>query len=284
MGIGNAEAQILKKLKKKVQQATEEVLTDKAAEELAEETEQALDTFFSDANEERRQQMMDSILTQQEAPIPTEKAYHFNTKVIYEMITEQDGVRSEVAYNMWFSDQEQYMGTQVSASDPASEEDIPATMMTILDDKNQAAIILMEEQKIAQAIGMERLYAVDVEEGTDTYFESLEKTGKTKKILGYDCDQYLASNADMVCTFWITNDLEIYREDMFFNLNKSLGGNTFGKVPDGAKGFLMEMSFEHKSKNEKGRMLVKDIQEKNNTIEMNSYRFMNLSNLMQQEP
>ena len=70
---------------------------------------------------------------------------------------------------------------------------------------------------------------------------------------------------------------------MFYNLNKSLGGNTFGKVPNDAKGFMMEMSFEDKTKNEKGRMLVKDIQEKTKSVEMGSYQFMNLSGLMNQQ-
>ena len=45
LGTISTEAQILKKLKKGVQQATEEVLVEKAAKEIAEETEKLLDTM-----------------------------------------------------------------------------------------------------------------------------------------------------------------------------------------------------------------------------------------------
>ena len=229
---------------------------------------------------------MDALFGQGGEQIDTEKIYSFDTNVRYEMLFEANGESTQVEYSMWFSKNESYMGTQLAGVDgkKSGNQDIPASMMTILDDKNQATIILMEEQKIAQVIAMDRIKDIatkeESENGTETGFESLEKTGNKKQILGYDCEEYRSVNADLVYTFWITNDLEIYHKNMFYNLNKSMGGNSFGKVPHGAKGFMMEMTFENKSKNEKGRMLVKDIQEKNKSVDMSTYQFMNLSQMM----
>lgn len=47
---------------------------------------------------------------------------------------------------------------------------------------------------------------------------------------------------------------------MLFNLSESLGGNTFDQIPEAAKGFMMEMSYENFSTKEKGSMQVLDIQ------------------------
>ena len=282
LGTISTEAQILKKLKKGVQQATEEVLVEKAAEEIAEETEKLLDTL-TEEQKQGEQEEMNAVFGQGGEDIQTEPVYQFDTNVHYEMVFESNGESSRVAYSMWFSKSENYMGTEVTDMGSDNNQDIPVSMMTILDDKNQATIVLMEEQKIAQVIAMDRLKEVAEEEGTEAYFESLEKTGNRKQILGYDCEEYRSVNADLVYTFWITNDLNIYNKSMFYNLNKSLGGNTFGKIPNDAKGFMMEMTFEDNLKNEKGRMLVKDIKAEHKSVEMDAYQFMNLSQLMNQQ-
>ena len=68
---------------------------------------------------------------------------------------------------------------------------------------------------------------------------------------------------------------------MFFNLSKSLGGNTFDDIPKEAQGFMMEMSYENLSNNEKGNMVVIDIQNKDKTIRMDDYQLLNLGKFMQ---
>ena len=70
---------------------------------------------------------------------------------------------------------------------------------------------------------------------------------------------------------------------MFFNMSKSLGGNSFQNIPQEAKGLLMEMNFEHKTKNEKGKMVVKEIRKESKSINTDGYQFMNLSQFMKSE-
>ena len=68
---------------------------------------------------------------------------------------------------------------------------------------------------------------------------------------------------------------------MLFNLSESLGANTFDHIPEEAKGFMMEMSYENFSKKEKGFMQVLDIEKTNNRIFMKDYQLMSLGQLMQ---
>lgn len=162
---------------------------------------------------------------------------------------------------------------------------MPSSMFSLLDDKNQAMIIIMEEQKIAQLLSMAKIKEIAVKENetesTITDFNSVQKTGKTKKILGYNCEEFSSQNETNKFTFWITNGLELFQKNMFFNISKSLGGNTFDNVPENAKGFMMEMHFENSSNMEKGSMTVISIESSKKIIMMNNYQLMSLGQFMQ---
>ena len=283
-----ADAQILKKLKKQVQEATEDVLVEKAAQKTAQETGKAMDSLlnidpeYQQKNQEQWQQM----LAQGGTDIPIENSYQFDTNVLYTMEFSSGGENSVVDYSMWFSDKENYMATQVSnmQSGAKKSQEMPMSMLSVIDDKNKAMIILMEEQRIAQVVSMDKIKDLSVEEnateGLESSFEAVRKTGNSKKILGYDCEEFFSENADTRFTFWVTQDLEIYQKNMFFNISQSLGGNSFQKIPKEAKGLMMEMNFEHKSKEERGKMIVKEIRKESKSVSTEGYQFMNLSQFM----
>jgi len=288
---GSADAQILKKLKRKVQQATEDVIVEKAAQKTAQETGKALDSLLEiDPDyEQKNKEQYERMFGQGGADIPIENSYQFDTNVLYTMEFSSNDENSVVDYSMWFSDNHSYMATQVSSMQSGSKEsqEMPASVLSVIDEKNKAMIILMEEQKIAQVISMEKIKGIsDAEnssEGLDPSFEAVKKTGKSKKILGYDCEEFSSENADSKFTFWVTQDLDVYQKNMFFNMSKSLGGNSFQNIPQEAKGLLMEMNFEHKTKNENGKMVVKEIRKESKSINTDGYQFMNLSQFMKSE-
>ena len=192
---------------------------------------------------------------------------------------------SVVNYEMWFSDNEGYMATKVDSDKNTDSRDMPSSVLSILDDKNQAMIIIMEEQKMAQLLSMSKIKDIAVEENDiddeDTDFKVIRKTGNTKKILGYNCEEFMSENETSKFSFWVTKELDLFQKNMFFNLSKSLGGNTFDDIPKEAQGFMMEMSYENLSNNEKGNMVVIDIQNKDKTIRMDDYQLLSLGKFMQ---
>ncbi len=284
----NSNAQILKKLKKRVQKAVEESVIDKASEKASQETDKAMDSLL-DINPDYKptaQEKLQKMYSGNNVNIPIETIYKFNTSITYRMETVADNKPVSIDYIMLFSKNNDYMATRMQNinSEELKGQKGTLQMTTILDDKNQAMIMLMEEQKIAQVLSMEKIKDVavnEVEEESDikTRKPDIKKTGRSKKILGYNCDEFETISDDGKVNFWITNELSVYHKNMFSKLNKSLGGDQFNNFPDAAKGLMMEMHFEGNG-GEKTNMKVVSINKKSSEISTAGYQFMNLSRFM----
>ncbi len=280
-------AQFLKKLKKRVQQAAEEAIIDKTAEKAAQETGKAMDSLLEidPSYQAKNQEHPQKMLMQTGEKIPVEEVYSFNTNVVYQMNFISDNKPSTIDYSMWFSDDENYMASEMKniTSGKTKNKQMPMGMITIIDDKNKAMIMILEEQKIAQVISMDKIKEIAIEEdgeSLDTSFPNIKKTGKSKKILGYYSEEFTTQTEDETMSFWVTQDVKLYQKNMFLNMSESLGGIKFEDIPNAAKGFMMEMHFENKSNGEKGSMVVTGIFNKAKTIVTKNYQLMNLSGFM----
>ena len=288
LSFNSTQAQLLKKLKKRVQEATEDVIVDKAAEKAAQETGKAMDSLLQIDPDYQpySQAQLQQFMVQDSVDFSMEATYEFNTRVTYQMEFSSKDNSSIVDYGMWFSENENYMGTQVKniRSKEKNQQDMPASMLSVIDEKNQIMIIFMEDQKMAQVISMEKIKEIseeeNEEENTNTDFGGLKKTGQTKKILGYTCEEFVAVNDENNFSIWITDELELFQKNMFYSINESLGGNTFKDIPKDAKGFMMEMHFENLVNGEKGKMIVTEINKQSKSINTGEYQYMNLSQFM----
>ena len=196
LSMNNLEAQLLKKLKNKVKEATEDVLAEKAAQEAEKTLDSILeaDPEYQPEYEKQVQQMM----TQGAENIKIEESYAFNTKVMYKMTVTDPDTSSDIKYEMWYAENEDYMATKTLDNKNSTSKGVPNSVLSILDDKNQAIIVILEAQKIAQLLPMDNIDEVDVDESgeveDDTEFEGLKKTGRSKKILGYNCEEFVTQN------------------------------------------------------------------------------------------
>ncbi|MEX0987036.1 MAG: DUF4412 domain-containing protein [Bacteroidales bacterium] len=119
-----------------------------------------------------------------------------------------------------------------------------------------------------------------IEEEYDHY--KAYKTGKTKKILGYKCDEYRMEDEYEVVTMWVTNELDK-------DVKKSyLQNSTFAGLFMHAyytSGFVMEYITERLSDNKKVVMTVTDIDmNKRNSIGTDGYTIINMGTMMDEEP
>lgn len=278
-------AQFLKKLKNRVQQASEQAVIDKLAQKGAQETGKKMDSLLKiDPNYQAKNQ--DQILSsfmQSSEDVKVEDSYKFDTNVIMKMVIEEKKEPTTFDYSMWFTKNDSYMATEISnmESKKSKTQKLPGGIITVIDDKNQAMIIVMAEQKMAQILSMESIKNIAVEEtkGTDVPAPKITKTGKTKKILGYNCEEFKTKTENGDLTIWITQELRLFQKNMFANLNKSMGSNPFQNIPEAAKGFMMEMHSVSES-GQKTSMYVKSISKKNKTINVKDYKLMNLSGFM----
>lgn len=270
------QAQLLKKLKKRVQDATEDVIEERAQKE----SEKTLDSMMMEDQEQQSQyeEQLKNMMGSTSGSITVEDSYSFDTKVSYLMTIEENGKLSDVSYEMWFPSKGNYMATKVLSSNDPEDKDMPTSVLSILDDGNQAMIVLMEEQKMAQMISMERIKDIAEKENqaeqTETEFESIKPTGKTKTILGYSCEEFESQNETSKFSFWVTKELSLFQKNMFFNMSKSLGGKTFDEIPDEAQGLMMELFFDDSVSKQKGQMRVTAIEPIENKIIISDYQIL----------
>ena len=101
------------------------------------------------------------------------------------------------------------------------------------------------------------------------------KTGKTKEILGYTCDQYTMSNSDGNGEFWITNDADIQIGLALNAMSQNSKGKNGYDMPDNyPEGAILEMTYVE-TKGEGMKWIATSINKNaQRTVKTGDYSFM----------
>ncbi|MGM0377818.1 MAG: DUF4412 domain-containing protein [Bacteroidota bacterium] len=161
----------------------------------------------------------------------------------------------------------------------------------IMDYANQATIILSDEdgEKTGVVYGLKSFsddsaadeddymddYVDDYEEDVEYLNENVRKTGRTKRILGYKCEEYEFSSEEDEGNFWVTRDVKWKSRDTFGTIFRS------AMYSHGIfNGFLMESESRDKETGEISRMQVTEIDEKTNmAFTPGDYELTNLGSI-----
>ncbi len=287
-----AQSQFLKKLHKQPEQKSEEQVSEEADsadtkgfkkkvksiwggifQENEDETGAADDTSSEEPGDVNTGFPMGS-----NAKVPVEDQYSFDTRVVYQFTTENPDSKEKVDMDIisWYKEGAEYSATRIqSATDQQS-----INVLTILDMKNKAMIMIMEDQKMAQVISTKGMDVDEADGQNDTANPedkpTIRKTGRTKKILGYTCYEYEMKSKDTEGTFWIAPEAKVYSAGMF-------KGGMFGEdspsviIPENQQGMLMEMNAVVTGEDGKKsdiKLIVKSIDKKSMTINMADYQKM----------
>lgn len=182
----SAEAQLLKKIQNAAQNATQSSQTQK--------------TESSGAG-------MGGLLGGIMDPADTEEMYEFSGYMVVEIIsTDKKGKASEPSkMNYLMGSEKAFMG--MSFSEPKNPEN---TTTTIMDTKNHAMVILMENKGDKTSMALNVNYdeiqgEVDNVADQEMNKATITKTGRTKKILGYDCSEFEVKTDDGSGVYWVTD-------------------------------------------------------------------------------
>lgn len=135
--------------------------------------------------------------------------YVFNTQTDVQITTaNKKGKKEDVTnYQMLFPNEGQYFGMDMSQS-------TESPVFAIFDFENGQMVNLTESggNKMAMVIKIDQDAVNEqveekIEEQNEDY--SFRKTGRTKKIHGYSCDEYEMESEDGHGTFWITDDTDL---------------------------------------------------------------------------
>ncbi|MBI0400104.1 DUF4412 domain-containing protein [Cyclobacterium marinum] len=184
--------------------------------------------------------------------VDTESEYSFTGLAVIEIkSTNKKGKEEDpVNFNSFLTDNSEYYGMEFI--DPEGKNDSEKSII-IMDHKNNATVILVEneEEKSSMAFGMDYggmmdNYPVD-NDGNSLGNGTFEKTGNTKEILGYTCEEYRMESEDSEGTYWISKE-PVEGLEGFWSKNSPLitkkmkeqNSSYFTSFPDGN---IMEMYF-----------------------------------------
>lgn len=223
-----SEAQLLKK----IQNAAQNVATQKVEQKTDQETDKALSDIMSGMFE----------------PTSTEDSYQFSGYITLDIISKDKKGNSELPmqFKYLMGENKRIMG--VIFQDPESK----TIMTTIMDLKNQAIIMLMDEEggksSMAMKMNMEKIHGTAEKEMKQNQEEyKIVKTGNTKTILGYTCEEYMVTSKDGKGQYWVT-EKPIEGMSVFPPQSSPMGGNKvmnpyktiFANAPEGT---FLEMLF-----------------------------------------
>ncbi len=153
-----------------------------------------------------------------------------------------------------------------------------ARSVIVFDTKNSTMLMLVENdgEKTGFAMGIDpEAFANDeADDEGDFAYESF-RTGNTKTLLGYTCDEYLIKDEDSEVRVWSSEKLGKEVEKKMFK-NQQIFGGAFVHAA-GMDGMALEYDFKDLDSGDHGTMKVTEIDlESNKTISTGEYTVMSM--------
>jgi hypothetical protein len=207
-------------------------------------------------------------------PAKYEPLYNFSV-ILDATIAETKKNGKQSSNDMVWMSGEECMGIEVTDEDKPSQSNL-----VIFDFKNQSMVTVIQNDEGDQAMAMPMItqedmdYSQIAEEYSEDY--SFSKSGRTKNILGYNCEEYIFDSEDVDGTVWVTKEAGISTMEMFEDMYQ--GNKDSFKGSNYMNWFGEGLMMESESKDEKGNVTtyrVTKIQEDARfTVEMEEYEMI----------
>lgn len=287
---------IKNKAQEKIEQRVEQRANEKIDNEIDKQLDKAEEAIFTEDeknesgmvsnrknnNDERLMSMMKQMGVGGE-PVPIEDSYTLDNLVQMhiESFDESGKKTSEGEFITHLGSNSKSMAYELISGDVAE----PGMGFIIVDAVNKATIMLSEEdgKKTGLVYGLgtffesvqdESLEDLDLSETPETYLANpnVSKTGRTKTIAGFKCEEYKYTDENSVSNYWITQDIKMNTKDFFSTLFKT-SLYTHGM----AWGYMMEATTVNNTNGEKSNMTVTRVDKNSNRkISMSDYQITNL--------
>lgn len=230
----SAEAQFLKKLKKKVEDRVEETIINKTSEEAAKKTDKSLDKVFNPdfSSKEPKE------VNKEDVP----KYFDFEYK--YQLTFTYENYENEIDY--FLKPGASYLGVRPSAG---SEID----MFTVMDGKENTHYMFMdmEGQKIVKTTSLDVSGSLDDEGNVNVLNDYKITKLPNKTYLGYDCEGVKMENDEYKLIIYFTNEAKISFNDVFKTDPTRIPETMKGFFNDNKNALMMYMDMDMKDKKNK---------------------------------
>lgn len=282
---------LMKGLKNKVQQKVNERINQEAEDQINKEIdkqigiedEETRDSLKAERNQRRMNGMLKNLGIGGE-PIPIAESYNFSQAIeMYLETYDASGKKiSEGEFITLLNKDMKNMAYQATSGEMAEK----SKGVFIVDAVNKATIILNEEngKKTGLVFGLDSLgnegkAGADFSGVDDTpefyaAHPNIKKTGRTKTISGYNCEEYIITDEGSKAEVWITRDLKLNTYDFFSTLFK-----VETAVTGIGWGYMMESTLTENT-GEKSFMQVTKIHQNTDIgFTMSEYQITNMGNL-----
>lgn len=246
---------LFEKLAKKAKEKTEEKVQEEAEEEMDKELEKAFESMGKamgsdsagiDSDEGGSWSETMAKMGYSSDPVTYEEQYDFNSSVTMNIKTyDKDGdVKGDGVLKLYAGGNDGNFGYEFVSGEVEGNANQKGIML--MDIQNSAVIILNDEdgKKSGVVFGSNKDFKGDATADDVDASESFEdaglnptnikKTGRTKTILGYKCEEYEYKDEHNEGSAWITDELDWKSEDFMTGIFKS-STQSFGVM----NGFLM---------------------------------------------
>jgi len=279
-----AEKQVEKRLEEKAEEKLDNELdkAEKRIDDALESDEEESENGDSDSsNEERLQKLMKGFgLSGEPVPIADEYRFSHLIQMHFESYNKNGKLKDEGEFITHFDPDSKNMAYQALSGDAADKG------MFIIDTEKGAIIILSDDgnEKNGIVYGMSGYFStlgesfeeeeLDLSDTPDTYLANpnVKKTGRTKTISGFRCEEYLYEDEYNKSNIWITKDIKLNTRDFMSTLFRtSMASHGMGW------GYMMEAITEEKDSGEKSIMKVTRVDDSSNKrFSMSDYQITNL--------
>lgn len=264
----SSSAQILKKIKDAANRGVSKAVEKKVETEAEKLAMRKLERAFRDIYPEDSVSGMDfgKIMSGIKADVEVESSYAFTGFSLME-ITGKDEKGKDIdpiQVKSLFSTDEAFMGMEIENPEKREENTV-----IIYDFNRNATIILIDSEgqrsRMAYGFDFEKMSKgvskTAVEDTNNLEDYSLKKTGRSKVILGYSCEEYQMENEDGTADFWIS-EKPIQGNNAFWGgknpyMSKSMKNQNDRYFKDLPEGNMLEMNFQ--SKKDKTVSIIKVI-------------------------
>ncbi|MAY22815.1 MAG: hypothetical protein CMC74_08545 [Flavobacteriaceae bacterium] len=273
--IPHANAQFFKKLKKKAENAVERTITRKTEREVEKTTDRALDSVMNAPKKDRSKKrsdknsggVMGNILGG--APAVIEDDYTFPMSATM-LVEDFDGKKSTTEMIQGYGDN----------AIVTFQKNEPNPM--IIDFENKSAVMLDLKKKSGQAISLEFMEKMmgggNVSNNDDDgEVPTFRKTGNTKTMNGYLCEEYEIIAEDYQSEVWFAPQVDFTYQDYFKGFVKMFKGNTnLQQMPIDTYGYIMQMTSYDKKGKITMKMTVTEINKTPKTYQMSDFKIQKL--------
>ncbi len=276
-----AEAQLVNRIKRAAERGVANAVEKKVeteAQKLAmRQLEKMFQNLYGDDFENQAGVDFSKIMSGINANVETADNYDFSGYALMEMkSTDEKGKSTDpMDIRSFFSDNASILAMEMLGNENKGKED--GKMIMIYDFDRNASVILMEndgeKSRMAYGFDFEKMSEGIKTEETEDMEENpdfkIEKTGNTKTINGYTCEEYRMDNEDATVHYWITDNpinenISIWGQNNPM-INAKMKNQNHAYYQNLPKGNILEMFFESKKDKSSAEILVKEIND-NETV------------------